>query len=397
VSSIDGNLTPANSLSNPFPTGFNQPVGSSQGLLTLVGQDLTTVFHSKKSAYIQEWNFGVQRELPGHFFFGIDYAGSKGTFLPVDFNLNQLPDQDLSMGTALLKQVPNPFLGQIAVGALSGPTVLAGQLLRPYPEFTNINIRAAHEGVSTYNSVQLRVQRRFSNGLSLNLAYTVSKAITDAGSRLAINFSSPGIQDSNNLRGEDSLANFDVPQRLVVSYVYELPFGPGKPFLGHVGSLPGRAIGGWQIQGITTAQRGFPLGLATSTNNTNSFGGGSRPNFDAAACPNGAGLSGSTESRLNQYFNTACFTSPTPFTFGDVARMLPNVRAPGFLNYDLSVMKNTQLAERLKLQTRAELFNAFNNVNFGAPGTTCCNGGGFGQIFSARNARIIQLALTLEF
>lgn len=392
VSSLNGGITPADNLSNPFPNGIGRPPGSSQGALSQIGQDVVSVYHHDRSAYAQEWNLDVQRQLWGNFLVDVAYAGNKGTFLPVDLQANQLPDQFLSQGSALLQQVPNPLYGIVTTGPLTSPTVPRGQLLRPFPQFNSVNIRAVRIGDSIYHALQLKAERRFSNGLSLLAAYTFSKTITDAGSRLAINFANPGIQDSHNLRGERSLANFDVPQRLVLSYNWALPFGPGQPLLSNVGRVLGKITGGWQLNGVTTVQRGLPLGLTTSVNQTNSFGGGSRPNTTGAS----AALSGSIQKRLNRYFNTSVFSQPAAFTFGNTSRTLSDVRAPGLINFDFSILKNTSVAERYNLQFRAEFLNGFNNVNFGSPGTTFGTST-FGVISSASDARVIQLAMKFLF
>ncbi len=391
LSSTDGGITPADRLANPFPNGLNQPPGSTQGLLTSLGQDMTTVLRNNRAAYAQEWNFDIQRELPGNVLVDLAYAGNKSDKLPVNIQLNQLPDQYLSLGSGLLAQVANPFAPFVPTGTLSQPTVAAGQLLRPFPQFTNVTVDALHTGSSIYHSFQLKVERRFSKGFSLLGAYTVSKAITNATSRLAINFANPGIQDSNNLRAERSLANFDIPQRLVLSYIWELPFGRGKHFLSSTPVL-NRVLGGWQINGITTFQSGPPLGLTTSVNQTNSFGGGSRPNSTGKS----AHLDGAAVNRLNAYFNTSVFTQPAPFTFGNVSRTLPDVRAPGIVNWDFSAVKNTRLRERANLQFRAEFFNFLNDTNFGSPGTTFGTSS-FGVISSASDARVVQLALKFVF
>ena len=391
VSSLDGGVTPADRLSNPFPNGLVQPTGSSLGLKTLLGQDIITVFRGDRTAYTQEWNFDLQQQLPGGILIDGAYAGSKGNKLPIDVQLNQLPDQYLPLGQQLLQQVPNPFLGVIPVGSLSQKTIPYAQLLRPYPQFGNVNIRAVHEGNSIYHSFQLKAERRFSKGFSLLTAYTLSKLITDTGSRLAINFASPSIENSNNLRGERALGNVDVSQRLVVSYNWELPFGPGRLFLSGPGII-GKAIGGWQLNGITTAQRGVPLGLSTSINQTNSFGGGSRPNNNGQS----GKLSGDVESRLNRYFDTSAFSQPPAFTFGNVSRTLPDVRAPGYVNFDFSVIKNTRFLESGNVQFRAEFFNVLNHPNFGAPGTTFGTSS-FGVIGSAGDGRVIQFGLKLLF
>jgi len=392
VSSLDGGITPAGRLSSPFPNGLNQPPGSSQGLLTLLGQDIITVFRDDRRAYAQEWNLDFQRELPGAFLFDIAYAGMKGSRLPIDFQLNQLPDQYLALGPRLLDLVPNPFFGYVSVGPLSAPTVTRGQLLRPFPQFGNINVRAVHEGSSIYHALQVKVERRFSKGFSLLAAYTFSKLLTDTGSRLAINFPSPGIQDSNNLKAERSLGNLDVPHRAVLSFNWELPFGSGRALLGGATGVLGWLVGGWQTNGIVTIQSGPTLGLTTAVNQTNSYGGGSRPNTTGQS----ARLEGPIEDRLNRYFDTSVFSQPPPFTFGNTARTLPGVRGPGSANADLSIFKNISLGGRVRAQLRVEAFNVFNHPNFGAPGTTYGTSG-FGVISSAADGRVVQLGLKLLY
>jgi hypothetical protein len=391
-SSLNGGILPADNLANPFPKGINQPTGSTSGLNTLIGQDLVSVYHSDRSAYAQEWNVDVQQQFPRNILLDVAYAGNKGTHLPLDIQADQLNDQYLPLGQSLLNLVPNPFYGIVTTGPLSSSTVAAGQLLRPFPQFNSVNIRAVRRGDSIYHALQLKVERRFSGGLSLLAAYTYSKAITDAGSRLTINFANPGVQNSNNLRSERALANFDTPQRLVLSYNWELPFGPGKKLLNGGGKVAGMIAGGWQLNGVTTFQNGQPLGLTTSVNNTHSLGGGSRPNNNGTS----AKLSGSTESRLNGYFNTAVFSAPPAFTFGNTSRTLPDVFAPGTKNWDISIMKNNRFKEHYNLQFRTEFFNGFNLVNFGAPGTTQGTAS-FGVIGGAADGRVIQFGLKLLF
>ena len=144
--------------------------------------------------------------------------------------------------------------------------------------------------------------------------------------------------------------------------------------------------------GITTVQGGFPLGLTTSVNNTNSYGGGSRPNSTGQS----ANLTTPVESRLNQYFNVSAFTLPAAYTFGNLAYTLPDVRGPGIVNFDFSLLKDTAITERMKLQFRAEAFNVLNNVNFGLPGTAIGSPAA-GVISTAGDARILQMALKLIF
>src|SRR5262249_23297448 len=310
--------------------------------------------------------------------------------LPANMQLNQVPDQYLSLGTALLQQVPNPFAPFVSVGPLSQPTIARGQLLRPFPQFGSVLLRNVRDVSSIYHSLQLKIEQRFSHGFSFLGAYTISKQIGGPVANAVV--PDPGFQNNNDRRADRSLVGFDVPQRLVLSAIWELPFARGKRVLAGGHGISEKLVSGWQFNGITTLQSGFPLGLTTAVNQTNSFGGGSRPNNSGRS----ARLSGPVVKRLDRYFDTSVFSQPAPFTFGNTARTLPDVRAPGIVNFDVSITKVTSITERVSTQFRAEFFNAFNHPNFGRPGTTF-GVPNFGVISSALDPRIIQLALKLIF
>ena len=231
------------------------------------------------------------------------------------------------------------------------------------------------------------------------VAYTHSKLIsdTDTVTSWLEAGGTGGIQDWNNLKLEKSLASFDTPQRLIVSYVLDVPVGKGRKYLTNANGFVNGAIGGWGVEGVTTLQSGFPLHLTTNTNNSNSDGSGSqRPNV-VSGC--NAGMSGSITSNLNEYFNTACFTQPAPFTFGDESRNDPHLRSPGMANWDFSAFKNFALSpeDKVDLQFRAEFFNIFNRVQFGYPGQAL-GASNFGVITSQLNSpRLVQFALRLTF
>ena len=389
VGSLDGGITPADRLSNPFPRGVLRGPGSSRGLLTQLGQNLTTVRFGDPSAYSQAYNFNIQRELPGNFLFDIAYAANKGTSLPVSQENNQLADQHLALGSQLQAQVPNPFRDFVSVGTLSQPTVARGQLLRPFPQFTGVTQRDVRTGFSIYHSIQMKLEHRFSNGFSFLGAFTAAKQI---GSPLAHTVvSDQGFQNNNQRQLDRSLSGFDVARRIVFSGTWELPFGKGHALLGSAQGPLQVVAGGWQVNAIVTLQGGFPLGIGTAANLTNSFGGGSRPNNNGTS----AALSGS-ERTLDRWFNTSVFSQPAPFTFGNTARTLPDVRTPGLTNFDFSITKNTRISERITTQFRAEFFNGFNHPNFGSPGTAFGNAN-FGVISSALDPRIIQLGLKILF
>ena len=195
------------------------------------------------------------------------------------------------------------------------------------------------------------------------------------------------------------MAAYDMTNRLIVNYVLDLPLGEGKAYLGHLPKVANKLVSGWGSDGMFTWDGGFPLYFSTASNLTDSFGGGSRPNFDSAACPNGASLGGSPKGRLKEWFNTSCFKQPPAYTFGNVGRTEPQLRADGLVNLDFAAYKSTTFGpkERFNVQFRCEVFNLFNHPQFGYPGMTVGTPQ-FGIVSSqANNPRLIQFALKTTF
>ncbi|MBO0719826.1 MAG: TonB-dependent receptor [Blastocatellia bacterium] len=405
VGSTDGGRTFVNRLSNAFPSGIAAPPGRNVDLQQfLSGKALNVVNYSDHPyGYVQQWNLNIQRELPGGFFVDAAYAGSKGTHLPAySSQIDQLPNQYLTLGQGLLANVPNPFFDTLGGNGtvLGGETITLGQSLRPYPQFDGVQLGGQGNYDSIYHSLQLTVQRRFSNGGSLLVAYTVSKLISNTDTITTwLEGDSGGagaIQDNYNLRGERSLSSQDIPQRLSISYVVDLPFGPGKKFLPGVNGAAQKLVSGWGVQGVTTFQSGFPLKFS-DTNLAQQFGAGARPNRVAGCDP---ALSGSAQSRLDQWFNTACFTPAPDFTFGSEPRVDPQLRQQGIQNFDFAVFKTTRFGpdERLGIQFRTEFFNIFNRVQFGPPVTNITDTTNFGIVNSQiNNPRLVQFALKFLF
>jgi hypothetical protein len=395
VTSLDNGLTPAVRLSNPFPNGFCNATGSSAGLATNLGQQLYILDRNAPQPYVQSWNFDIQRSLPGDAIVEVAYSGSHGVHLMGILERDQLSPQYFQLGNQLNSQVANPFYGAITQGQLATPTITLGQSLLPYPQFLGVSSRNANYGDSSYNALLARAERRLSNGFSLAIAYTFSKEIDDVVPSVngfpGESFAGGGLQNYYDLHQERALASWDTPQTLVISYVYELPFGHGKPFLNR-GGVVDKVFGGWQINGNTTFQSGPPLQI-TGGNASGSFAGTQRPNWNGQ----NPTLSGSVTGRLLQYFNTSDFSFNAPFTFGNAPRLMPDLRGPGTDDFDISLFKNIRILERYQLQFRAESFNAFNRVQFGNPNTSI-NSTAFGVISSQQNSpRNIQVALRLLF
>lgn len=392
---------PVTSINNPFPSGISQPPGRSASYAqTLLGRGVNSAQLGNPYGYAQQWNGDIQQQLGNGFLLDVAYGGSKGTHLPMTPQIDQLPDQYLSLGTALTTNVTNPFFGTVtaAGSSLTQATVSQGQLLRPFPQYTGVNFAGQGIGNSTYHSLQVKAEKRFSSGASLLLAYTHAKLLSDADTITSWleGGGVGGVQNWNNRRLEKSLASFDTPDRMAVSYVIDIPVGRGRRFLSHSNGFVNSTIGGWGVQGVTTIQSGFPLHFGTNVNQTNSQGGGSRPNV-VAGCQKT--VDGSAQSRIGGWFNTQCFTQPAAFTFGSEGRTDPLLRGPGIANWDFSAFKNFPIARenRVYVQFRAEFFNLLNRVQFSAPNQTQGNSA-FGTITSQANPpRLVQFAARLNF
>jgi hypothetical protein len=400
VTSLDGGITVANPLSNPFPNGQNPVTGNALGGLTGVGFGLNPVVgHDRKSAYVQQWMGGVQYALTNNDLIDVTYFGNHGVHVLAQYvEWNQLPTADLAQGNALFNQVPNPFFGHITNSGcgLDQPTVAQFQLLRPYPEYCSVTEAPVPVGTSNYDALQVTYTRRWHSGLSVNVSYTLSK-FTDnvqGASGWAFPGSGSSVRDFHNLAAEKSRDVSDIPHSLVVNYVYELPVGKGKP-VGQGWSGPvNQILGGWQLTGIFTAKSGFPLSIAPAQNTLGAFGGNQRPNLIGDPTP--------ANQSITNWINGAAFEQPDAFSYGDAPRTLDNLRSPHYVNWDMGIQKWWDFSEAKRLQFRLEMFNTFNHPNFFAPDLNLSdyhpdangvNQGNFGKISQAYPSRDVQAAV----
>lgn len=267
------------------------------------------------------------------------------------------------------------------------------QLMRPYPQYTGIQSYRKPNASSIYHAMTLRVDKRFAEGFTVLFSYTAGKLIDDASS--AVNFigTIAGTHlDFYNRRLERSISSFDVSQRAVISYTYEFPFGRGKALGKDLPRILDLVVSGWQANGITTFQTGLPIIISGVTNNTNIGTSSQRAlsNGTSAAIDHSGQT---TDQRMAKWFDPAVFSQPAAFTFGNVSRTLPDVRAPGTNITDLSLFKNTYFGKerRMTFQLRAEAFSAFNHFNLGGPNASISSGT-TGIITSGSGTRTIQLA-----
>ncbi len=330
------------SLSNPFPKDFPYPYPASA----------TAFERNLRTPYIQQWNFGIQRQLGKSRVAEIDYVGSKGTRLIDSRDINQgLPST-------------NP------------------DNLRPNPYFSDVDIIESNAD-SIYHSLQARFEQRLSQGLSALASYTYSKSIDDASGFFTTTGDPNFPQNSRDLSAERGRSDFDIRQRFTLSYAYDLPFAKGH-----------RWLGGWQSFGVLTFQTGQPFTVMLLQDNDNSNTGFSNLGYGANNRPNVVGNPHLSNPGATAWFNTKAFAVAPYGTFGNAGRNI--LDGPGLATIDFSIVKNTHVTERLNTQFRAEFFNLINHTNFNLP-DNFLGDPTFGQITSAQDPRRLQLALKFLF
>jgi hypothetical protein len=381
--------------------------------------------------HAQAINVSFGHQFKGDTLVDIGLDHELGTHLPsISRGLNQLPDQyDICGGAAYTtaSQCNNQQFGnklpsgsqlapvQTTLGPVTLPSKLQlyGQAERPYPDYSNFSNSAAYYGTSSYNALELKVQKRFGAAGQIGGAYTWMKMITDTDSFLSSqDAGGEGVyQDYNNPKGERAIYSYDIPNRLAINYILNLPFGQGQRFAANANPALSKVISGWSLSGITSLQSGVPLHLSTSGNKLSStFGAGTiRPNY-TQDCTKTAGGSGFARSLPGAtWFNTGCFTDPNSpgvtgpgnsnsFGFGNEPRTDDAIKAAGVDDFDFTVDKTTAIHEQVALKFSVEFYNLFNRVQFAIP-TVVTDNSAFGQVTTgAQNfPRFIQGALRLTF
>jgi hypothetical protein len=385
--------TPNSTLANPFPTGVMQPVGSSKGLSTFLGQNVSFLNPDMKDPYSLRWNFGIQHELRKDLLIEVDYMGNHAVHLPVAVTqlniiprqyLSTLPTRDQNVITQLTGTAANPFSGLIPGTSLNTSMTTPEQLLAAYPQFpvgsgsgsTGVIEQNLTEGSSYFESLNARVDKRLSHGLSLIGVYTYSRLIEE----------DTWLNDTDS-KLEKRVSPFDHPQHFVVATSYALPIGKGRTF-----DLKSRwtnaLLGGWIVNGIYTYQTGAPLvwtnGSTTNIGDYVYFGGNI----------------GLDPRQVNgSAFNIVDFdpksTDQFQFHIRTFSTTFPNVRADGINNLDASLLKSFTFTEHSYFQLRFESFNILNHPTFSAPNTTISSTS-FGSITAQANLpRQIQLGARL--
>ncbi|WP_260315418.1 TonB-dependent receptor [Silvibacterium bohemicum] len=384
---------------NPTPTGFNLPQGVNGGAGTFLGEGISdTYFDNVRNPYTIQGNLNIQRSLPLQTVVEVGYIYNRGNFLingDPGVPYSQVNPSYLSLGQQLLNSVPNPFYGVITTpgSPLAASTVPYDYLLRPFPQYNGVQSYRKPDSGSHYNAITVKVDKRMSHGLSVLVSFTGSKLMDNAAS--VVSYLGPTSQtyaNQYNPKAEFGISSQDISRLFSSGYIYALPFGRGKQFLGHTNGIVNEFVSGWQTNGIVQWDTGTPVVLSAANNQTGLLGLGQRPT-EAAGDPN---LSHPT---LAKWFNTAIFSQPTPFTIGNAPRALPNVRVPGYVDADMSLFKNNFIGpdERYNVQLRVEAFNALNHPVFNGPDAGV-NDANFGLINSQSNSpRQLQLAVKFVY
>ncbi len=374
----DNGLTFINKLSNPLPTGLLAPVGAAGGLSTFLGQGISFFPSERKMPYAQRWSFGLQQEVKGGWVFESSYVGNRGTKLPINRNINALPNQYLSTSPTrdqatidfLGAQSPSPFFG-LNPQYTSSTTSRSG-LLVPYPQFGAVNMPDS-VGYSWYHSLQSRIEKRFSQGFTMQVSHTWSKAME------ATAFLNPA--DPMPFR---TLGDIDRQQRIAGSGIWELPFGKGRRFGASMPKALNFVAGGWQLSGAYQRQTGQPInwGNIQITGDSTTL------------------VLPSDQRNADRWFNTAIFNRRSQDVLASNIRTFPfrfsNVRLDSQRRLDLSLNKTFPLTERFKMRFRADAFNMLNEPVLRGPNTDPVSTA-FGTITNQEPPRSFQFSLNLQF
>ncbi len=385
IASQDRGFTPFTTLANPFPNGVPRPPGNSLGMASLLGQGVSFLAQGRQLPYAQQWQFGIQHSLPSQirleaaFIRELSVKGLQG------FNLNEKPDAYLALGAQENVQVANPFYGILPAETSMGSskTIAQRQLWLAYPQYTGLTQNATNSRTTVYHAVQLSLEKRLTHGLSVLANSTVSKLMDNNLTSLV------------NTRHYRTISSHDTPQVYNVAFVYDLPFGPGRPLLTQRGPL-GKIIGGWSFSGSYHYESGNPLSVSDSN------GRPLRIRNSAKSGPIGSRLGDQvdpvTRKVLNPYFDITAFRSlPTQYMVPPEPPSFGELRGPPTRVLGASLIKRVKVNERLSLDARLDAAGVTNTPNWGNPGTNMANGTTFGVISSASGSRTMQMAFRAVF
>jgi hypothetical protein len=392
-------FTPAFDVNNGFPAFPAPPILNPSFFEgTTVASNMITP-RMNRPGMTQQYTLQVQYEIAPDLILSVGYDGERGTFLRSNLeNINNIPKADFALGNNLSSTLAANTAGITppfpSFYSLFGTSVQTAQALRPFPQYKQIqtNCCLQNDGQSSYNAMLVSLQRRFRNGLNLQVSYTWSKDITDADSFVLNTTSLSAIQDPTNLRGEKSISTQDLPQVFVTSFIYQLPFGKDQRFLKH--GLLSTLIGGWQPGAILRYQSGTPISFGCAPaipgwDNCVRYNQKPGSSLQSAAFKAGkvnpfAVTSTGSNPAVNSLFNqtttrdstNGAFVDPNgarnggAYQLGTMPRVEGLLRLKGFYNEDISIIKDTPFHESYTFQLKFELLNAFNRHAWALPDVT---------------------------
>lgn len=412
-------LVPITTIDNPFPSGLAPISGNTGGLLTGVSSNITFIDPERTAPRVHQYSVDMQRQLPGDMSVGVTYMGSTGQNLTWGgtatgaVNINQVDPKYLPLnnpgGTNLLTQlVANPFFGVAGAGSFATrSTIQRNQLLRPFPQFGDINMIYSTLARSQYHAAVVQVNRRMTGLWGGRISYTYSRLDDNQFAQTNYYSNAPGIL--NQLTAvpwseyydpdvEYGRSRLDSPHKLVASPILRLPFGEGQRWLtSGAGDL---IAGGWTVSFVIQMQSGFPLGVSQNVNNTNLLGANQRPNLVAGV---DQGVPGSITDRLREdpsddlYLNAAAFTQAPAGAFGDAPRLI-DVYSPWRNSTDMAVNKDFRLGGSARATLRLEIINVFNNPWYAALASSAYGNPNFGRVNAQANySRTMQLTGRITF
>lgn len=386
VGTVDAGATPFATLANPFPAGLRQPEGNEKRLAARYGDSLTVYNQNRVNPYNQQWQFSIQREFPGRILAEAAYMGMLSLKQIESFNLNERPDQFLARGSAENTRVPNPFLGIFDPTSTlgQGTTIVQSRLWPGYPQYTTFNLEGNNTGRAIYHSLQTKVDKRFSHGLTFLWSYTFSKLMDNNTTSII------------NERHYRSVSQLDQRHVMRFGLNYELPFGPGKALGESSSGVLARLIEGWSLSAWITGGSGSPLSVSHAN------GRPVRVRNPAKSGPVserlGDRVDPATLRVLNPYFDLDAFVPlANQYTISPESPFFDDLRGPGGFGRNLGVLKDVKIHEKWKLRIRAEVTNFTNTPSWGDPGTNMSNPATFGVIQSGGGGRSMQMSARLEF
>ena len=392
VTSTDNNLTPAVSLSDPFPrtlfpTGLLQPIGSSDGLATNLGLAVTGQYLDRALPKSHQFSLGFQRTLPAGFVGDVSYVGNLSRGLPVNAALNFIPGAELTRlpvaerAAYFNAQVPNPMAGLLPGSAINGATVPRSALLNAFPHFSQVTLSNLPIGFQSYHSLQMKATRRFANGFTAQASYTWAKTL-ESVSLLNAQDVTPGNYLNTPL--EKRLQQWDIPHTVVAVATWELPFGKGKPIGRSANAFVNAVIGGWNLNGQFMNRSGVPFDMPNASPLRSGSAAWSEDQRNAAAKTAGRDK---FNPFFDKWFDTSLFprSAQAAFTLRDWATRFPDVRSPMLRSWEISMYKEFRFMEKVRLQLRADCQNAMDYAYFGQLVANNVTDTRFGQLNPAMN------------